>query len=46
MVPPGLLANRRALESLVVSAVTESAVPVDFLGWRSAVITPVLLACL
>jgi ribonuclease D len=46
MVPPGLLANRRALESLVVSAVTESAVPAEFLGWRSAVITPVLLACL
>ena len=46
MVPPGLLANRRALESLVVSAVTDNAVPDEFLGWRSAVITPVLLACL
>jgi ribonuclease D len=46
MVPPGLLANRRALESLVVSTVTDSAVPAEFLGWRSDVITPVLLACL
>ncbi len=45
-VPPGLLANRRSLESLVVSAVTDTAVPAEFLGWRSDVITPALLACL
>ncbi len=45
-VPPGLLATRRALESLVVSSVTGAEVPAEFLGWRSEVITDALLACL
>lgn len=45
-VPSGLLANRRSLESLMVSAVTDTEVPAEFLGWRSEVITPALLACL
>jgi ribonuclease D len=45
-VPPGLLANRRALESLVVSSVTGADMPAEFRGWRSEVITDALLACL
>jgi ribonuclease D len=46
--PPELLANRRALESLLLAAVDDGqdAVPPEFLGWRSEVITGALLECI
>lgn len=46
--PPELLANRRALESLLIAAIDEGRgpVPPEFLGWRSEVITGALLQCI
>ncbi len=46
--PPELLANRRALESLLVAALNDSynPVPPEFLGWREKVITGTLLQCI
>ncbi len=45
---PELLANRRALESLLLASVEHSRdpVPPEFLGWRSEVITGTLLECI
>ncbi|MDH3317969.1 MAG: ribonuclease D, partial [Gammaproteobacteria bacterium] len=46
--PPELLANRRALESLLVAALNgnQHPLPPEFLGWRSRVITEALLRCI
>lgn len=46
--PPELVANRRALESLLVAALDNGpdAVPPEFLGWRAKVITGALLDCI
>ncbi len=46
--PPELLANRRALESLLIATLSDSdeAPPAEFLGWRSQVITGALLQCI
>ncbi len=45
--PPELLANRRALESLLVATLSNNAdAPPEFLGWRNEVITGALLDCI
>ena len=45
--PAALLANRRALETLLVSVVTNGAdIPDEFQGWRFDVITKTLLDCI
>jgi ribonuclease D len=46
--PPELLANRRALESLLLAALDDDPAPLppEFLGWRSEVITGALLDCI
>ena len=44
--PPELLANRRALESLLVSVLDTGEAPVEFQGWRSEVITEKLIDCI
>lgn len=46
--PPELLANRRALESLLGAVIDDAQgpLPPEFLGWRSAVITGALLRCI
>ena len=41
--PPELLANRRMLEELVVSVVTQEMVPSKFQGWRFELVTQMLL---
>ncbi|HSS65914.1 MAG TPA: ribonuclease D [Gammaproteobacteria bacterium] len=46
--PPELLANRRALESLLLAALgdADNPAPPEFLGWRAQVITAALLRCI
>lgn len=46
--PPELIANRRALESLLTARLknNETSVPAEFLGWRSEIITGALLDCI
>ncbi len=44
--PPELLANRRALESLLIATLGDEAPPAEFLGWRAQVITGALLQCI
>ena len=45
--PPELLANRRALESLLISELKNSGeIPAGFQGWRFDVITGALLDCI
>ncbi|MCY4350250.1 MAG: ribonuclease D [Thiotrichales bacterium] len=43
---PELLAPRRALQSLLTTTLKGEAVPAEFQGWRSTVVTPALLDCL
>ena len=43
---PELLAPRRALQSLLTATLKDEAVPAEFQGWRSTVVTPALLDCL
>ena len=44
--PPELLANRRALESLLIATLSDESPPAEFLGWRAQVITGALLQCI
>ena len=45
--PPELLANRRAMESLLISELKNSGeIPAGFQGWRFDVITGALLDCI
>ncbi len=46
--PPELIANRRALESLLIATLknNDNRVPAEFLGWRSEIITGALLTCI
>ena len=45
--PPALLANRRALETLLISVMTNGGdIPEEFQGWRFDVITKTLLDCI
>ncbi len=44
--PPELLANRRALESLLIATLSDEAPPTELLGWRAQVITGALLQCI
>ncbi|MDH3411028.1 MAG: ribonuclease D [Gammaproteobacteria bacterium] len=46
--PPELIANRRALESLLTATLknNDNSVPAEFLGWRSEIITGALLNCI
>lgn len=46
--PPELIANRRALESLLTATLknNDNGIPAEFVGWRSEIITGALLNCI